>query len=193
MKQPKAWVNLSHLLLFPITLDETGQKLELVELQPFSVQEHREAIAKAGKDEDDRYEALLQLASGLDPAVIDQIKRPDYISLQVLIQEYISLPATYFQEIELDDPDDAPLLIPVKGIGRTIESVQIEAPAMKVTKAMRKLKTPDERADFCSAACTGLKVPELNRMAIPDWTQLQGRLNDFLNNPASFFQKTTST
>lgn len=192
MKQPKAWANLVHVFLYPIAL-ENGAPLERLELRPFTVQEHRAALAKAGNDVDDRYEALLQLASGLESVDVEKIKRPDYVSLEAMIQEYISLPATFYQEIELENPDDVPLLIPIKGIGRTIETLQLDAPALKVTKAMRKLKTADDRADFCSAACTGLSVPELNRMSVPDWTQLQGRLNDFLNKPASFFQKTTST
>jgi hypothetical protein len=133
------------------------------------------------------------LACGLPEESVAELKRPDYVSLQMLLHEYITFPAFYFQERKPEDPDDAPLLVPIKGVGRTIERLQIEVPALKVTKAMRKLKTDYERADFCSASCTGLSVPELNRLSVPDWTQLQGRLNDFLNQPADFFQKTTLT
>jgi len=191
MRQPKPWTNLSHTLVFPIDIDG-GELITEVVLKPFTVEQHRAALVEAGKDEDARYEALLRLASGLPEEHVDLLKRPDYISLQKLLQEYISLPATYFQEIKLEDPDDAPLLIPIKGIGRTIERVTIEPPAVRVTKAMGKLKTDDDRADFISAACTGLPAQVLKGMAIPDWTQLQMRLDDFLNQPASYFQPTTS-
>ncbi|MNF17826.1 hypothetical protein D3C80_2215590 [compost metagenome] len=68
------------------------------------------------------------------------------------------------------------------------DQVSIEVPSLKVSKAMRKMKTDTERADFCTSACTGLSVPEVQSLAIPDWTQLQARLNDFLNKPAAFFQ-----
>lgn len=195
MALPKPWINPVHTLLYPVDLPEGG-RLESVEVRPFNVGEHRAALAKAGKDEDARYEALALLATGLDVAALEELKRTDYISLQVLIQEYIGLPATYFQELDREsadfDPDDVPLLIPIKGIGRTIDRVAIEPPSLKVSKGMRKLKTDDERADFCTSACTGIPVEVLNRMSIPDWTQLQGRLDDFLNKPATYFQPTTS-
>lgn len=195
MSQPKPWINPVHPLRFPVELPD-GSRLERVEVFPFTVGEHRAALAKAGKDEDARYEALAVLATGLDVAALEVLKRTDYISLQILLQEYISLPATYYQELDREaadfDPDDVPLMIPIKGIGKVIERVAIEPPSVKVTKGMAKLKTADEKADFCTSACTGIPVEVLNRMSIPDWTQLQGRLDDFLNKPASYFQPTTS-
>jgi hypothetical protein len=57
---------------------------------------------------------------------------------------------------------------------------------------MKKLATPAERAEFITAHCTGLMLPDLALLTVPDWTQLQGRIDDFLNKPAAYFQKTTS-
>lgn len=177
-----------HPLRFPIELPDNGGTLGTISLRPFTVIEHRQALAKAGKDNDDQFEALLAVASGLPDAVIDLIKRPDYVSLTKLIHEYISFPASYYLEATPKDPDDAPLLLPVKGFGRIIDRLQLQVPSLKVSKMMRKLKTDDERADFCSASCTGLSVPEVQSLSCPDWTQLQARLNDFLNKPADYFQ-----
>ena len=186
MQEKTTWSLPEHTLRFPI---QTGDgELTTISLRAFSVAEHRKAIAEAGKDNDDQFEALLRLASGLSDEVVELIKRPDYVSLSRAIHEYISLPASYFLGVTPKDPDDAPLLVPVKGMGRMIERLQLQVPSLKVSKVMRKLKTDDERADFCSANCTGLSVPEVQSLAIPDWTQLQARLNDFLNKPADFFQ-----
>lgn len=192
MEDKQSWKLPDHPLRFPVTT-ANGERLESVALRAFSVSEHREAIAKAGEHEDDHFEALLRLASGLSVEDLEEIKRPDYVSLSRLIHEYVSLPASYFQGRVPDNPDSVELLVPIKGIGRTIERLDLEVPPMKVTKAMRKLKTDDERADFCSAHCTGLAVPEVQRLSVPDWTQLQGRLNSFLNKPADFFPRMTST
>lgn len=187
MQDKTTWSLPEHTLRFPITL-EGGESLTAISLRAFSVAEHRKALAEAGKDTDDQFEALLRVASGLSEEVLEQIKRPDYVSLSSKIHEYISLPASFFLESTPKDPDDAPLLVPVKGMGRMIERLQLQVPSLKVSKMMRKLKTDHDRADFCSAHCTGLSVPEIQSLAIPDWTQLQDRLNDFLNKPAHFFQ-----
>ncbi|MGL4265025.1 MAG: phage tail assembly protein [Afipia sp.] len=186
MQEKTTWSLPEHTLRFPIQTD--AGELTTIPLRAFSVAEHRKALAEVGKDEDDQFEALLRLASGLSEEVLDQVKRPDYVSMAEKIYEYISLPASYFLESVPKDPDDAPLLVPIKGVGRMIERLQLQVPSLKVSKVMRKLKTDAERADFCSANCTGLSVPEIQSMAVPDWTQLQARLNDFLNKPADFFQ-----
>lgn len=188
MQDKQPWQMPGHTLRFPINLAAGGQ-VAAVELRPFSVAEHRAAIEEAGTDEDDRFEALLRLSSGLEQAVIDELKRPDYMSLVGLIHEYISLPASYFLGAKPKDPDDAPLLIPIKRFGgQMLGSLQLQVPTLKVTKAMCKLKTDAERADFCTSACTGLSVPEVQSLSIPDWNQLQERLHNFLNKPADFFQ-----
>lgn len=188
MKEKQPWQMPGHKLRFPINLAAGGQLTD-IELRPFNVAEHRQAIEEAGADEDDRFEALLRLSSGLEQAVIDEIKRPDYMSLISLIHEYISLPASYFLGTKSKDLDEAPLLIPIKRFGgQMVDSLQLQVPALKVTKAMRKLKNDTDRADFCTSACTGLSVPEATSLSIPDWTQLQERLHNFLNKPADYFQ-----
>jgi len=188
MQDKQPWQMKPHTLRYPINKPDGGQVTE-IQLRAFTVAEHRKAIEEAGTDEDDRFEALLRLASGLPDSVLDELKRPDYVSLQTMIGEYIALPASYFLEAKPQDPDNAPLLVPIKRFGGQMQGhVSIEVPSLKVSKAMRKMKTTLERADFCTSACTGLSVPEVQSLSIPDWTQLQARLNDFLNKPADFFQ-----
>lgn len=185
------WTPAPHTLQWPIA-SEAGGQLTAVELRPFTVAEHRAALAKVGADEDDQFEALLLLATGLPPAVLEEIKRPDYVTLSKRLHEYVSMPASYFLGASPEDPDDAPLLLPIKAVGREVQRLSLQVPAMKATKIMRKLKTQDERADFISAHCTGLSPVEITRLSVPDWNQLQGRLNDFLNKPADYFQSATS-
>ena len=49
-----------------------------------------------------------------------------------------------------------------------------------------------ERAEFITAHCTGLMIPDLAGLTVPDWTELQERIDDFLNKPADFFRNATS-
>jgi hypothetical protein len=192
-EQPESWVMPAHPLLYPIAL-ENGDTLHEIPLRAIVVSEHRAALVKAGKDNDDQFEQILLVATGLPAAVLDELKQPDYLALVDLIHDYIKLPGTYFTGRKPENPDEFPLLVPIKGFGgRVIDSLQIQVPAMKVSKAMRKLKTPNERADFVSAHCVGLSVPEVQSLSLPDWTQLQERLSDFLNKPAAFFRSETST
>jgi hypothetical protein len=108
------------------------------------------------------------------------------------MHEYVNLPASYFLGRKPEDPDDVELLVPIKAIGRTVDRLALQVPAMKATKVMRKLKTDVERADFISAHCTGLSTVEIVRLSLPDWTQLQERLHAFLNKPADYFPNATS-
>lgn len=188
----KAWVMPTHVLSFPITTEE-GDVIKEIPLRAFSVSEHRKALADVGEDSDAQFEALVLLASGLDEEVVDQLSRPDFVSLAKLINEYVNLPASYFLGRKPDDLNAPPLLVPIKGVTGTVASLELTVPALKATKMMNKLKTANERADFISAHCTGLSVQEIQMLSCPDWSQLQDRLNDFLNKPADFFQSETST
>lgn len=185
------WKPKSHTLQWPIAI-EGAAPITVVEMKAFTVGEHRAALATVSKDEDDQFEALLLVATGLEPKVLEQIKRPDYVTLSGILYEYVKKSASELMGVAPKDPDDVPLLVPIQGVGRTIERLALEVPAMKATKVMRKLKTADERSDFISGACTGLSTPELMRLSVPDWNQLQDRVGDFLNKPADYFQSVTS-
>lgn len=175
----------------PVTT-AAGQTLTALDLRAFTVAEHRAALAIAGDDEDARFEQLAVLATGQPLEVIEDLKRPDYVSLSARLSEYVNLPASYFSGKKPENLDDAPLLVPIKVFGRELERLAIEVPTMKATKVMMKMKTDAERTDFISSHCTGIAVSEIVRLSVPDWTQLQVRLNDFLNKPAAFFQSATS-
>ncbi|EMO7933188.1 phage tail assembly protein [Pseudomonas aeruginosa] len=185
------WKPEPHPLRWPVTT-EGGETLTSIELRALTVEEHRAALATVGDDEDDQFEALLLAATGLSLSVLEQIKRPDYVSLVKRMHEYVNLPASYFLGRKPEDPDDVELLVPIKAIGRTVDRLALQVPAMKATKVMRKLKTDVERADFISAHCTGLSTVEIVRLSLPDWTQLQERLHAFLNKPADYFPNATS-
>jgi hypothetical protein len=179
-------------LHWPVTTAD-GVKITSLELRPFDVAEHRAALLRAGEDEDARFEELAILATGQAREVIEELKRPDYISLSLRLSEYINLPASFFLAETPTDPDDAPLLMPIKSFGREIDRLQLQVPTMKATKAMTKLKDTHEQSVFISAHCTGIAATDITRLCVPDWTQLQERLHDFLNQPAAYFQKATST
>jgi len=179
-------------LRWPVTTAD-GETIEILELRPFDVAEHRAALLRAGKDDDDQFEELAILATGQPREVIEELKRPDYISLSNRLSEYVNLSSAFFRGESPKDPDDLPLLRPIKSFGRDVDRLQLQVPTMKATKAMTKLKDPGERSVFISAHCTGIAATDITKLCVPDWTQLQERLNDFLNRPADFFQKTTLT
>lgn len=178
-------------LLQPLALD-SGDLLDTLTLRPFTVEEHRAAVAKAGKDEDAQFEQLAVQTTGLSQQDIENLSRPDFVSLSAWIYEYISKPADHFRGSVSPDLDDVELLLPIKSQGAELARVSLKLPAVKAVKVMQAHKTPQERTDFITSHCTGLTPAELLRLSLPDWVQLQVRLNDFLNKPAAFFQKTTS-
>lgn len=138
---------------------------------------------------------------------LDQLKRPDYVSIAQYVHDMSTRPAAYFlqQGAEFETASDIPgdasaqgdldqvnLLLPLEVAGQRLTSLTLEMPALRATKVMKKLKTTKERAEFITAHCTGLMLPDLALLSVPDWTQLQERIDDFLNKPAAFFRSATS-
>jgi hypothetical protein len=192
-----SWTPPVHVLLSPITGDDQSQ-IEQLQLKPLFYAAQKEALTRAGDDEDDQFFELAKLATGLSVKELDQLKRPDYVSIAQYVHEMSTLPASYFltQDADadkaLDDPDQVRLLQPLNIAGRSTTTLTLEMPALRATKAMKKLKTAKERAEFITAHCTGLMLPDLDLLTVPDWTQLQVRIDDFLNKPAAFFRSATS-
>ncbi|TVT82380.1 phage tail assembly protein [Pseudomonas sp. H3(2019)] len=193
-----SWMQPKHVLLSPITGDDQSQ-IEQIQLKPLYYAAQKEALARAGEDEDDQFFELAKLATGLSVKELDQLKRPDYVSIAQYVHEMSTRPASYFlqQATEADsasddDPDQVQLLQPLNVAGRSMTSLTLEMPVLRATKAMKKLKTAKERAEFITAHCTGLMLPDLASLTVPDWTQLQVRIDDFLNKPADFFRNATS-
>lgn len=197
-----SWMPPKHVLLSPITSDDESQ-IEQIQLKPLFYAAQKEALARAGEDEDDQFFELAKLATGLSIKELDQLKRPDYVSIAQYVHEMSTQPTSYFlqqageadevSDVELsDDPDQVRLLQPLNVAGRSMTSLSLEMPVLRATKAMKKLKTAKERAEFITAHCTGLMLPDLAALTVPDWTQLQVRIDDFLNKPAAFFRSATS-
>ncbi|WLG52030.1 phage tail assembly protein [Pseudomonas sp. FP1742] len=189
-----SWTPPVHVLLSPITGDN-GSEIEQIQLKPLYYAAQKEALARAGDDEDDQFFELARLATGLSVKELDQLKRPDYVSIAQYVHEMSTRPASYFlerQDEQSVDPDQVPLLQPLNVAGRSMTSLTLEMPVLRATKAMKKLKTAKERAEFITAHCTGLMLPDLDLLTVPDWTQLQVRIDDFLNKPADFFRSATS-
>jgi len=192
-----SWTPPVHALLSPITADDQSE-ITQIQLKPLYYAAQKEALARAGDDEDDQFFELALLATGLSVKELDQLKRPDYVSIAQYVHEMSTLPTSHFLEQAEEgehpstDPDEVQLLQPLAVAGRTLTTLTLEMPVLRATKAMKKLKTAKERAEFITAHCTGLMLPDLALLTVPDWTQLQVCIDDFLNKPAAFFRSATS-
>ena len=189
-----AWMPPLHRLLSPITAD-TGATIEQVQLKPLYYAAQKAALARAGDDEDDQFFELAKLATGLSEKELDQLKRPDYVTIAQFVHEMSTRPASFFLGEPAPSSHEQPvqLLLPVDAAGRTHTALDLEMPALRATKVMKKLATAKDRAEFITAHCTGLMIPDLAGLTVPDWTGLQERIDDFLNQPAAFFRNGTLT
>ena len=188
-----AWMPPLHILLSPITAD-TGAMIQQIQLKPLFYAAQKDALARAGDDEDEQFFELAKLATGLSEKELDQLKRPDYVSIAQYVYEMSTRPAAFFLDQHQEASHDEPvhLLLPLDAAGRSLTELSLEMPALRATKVMKKLTTNKERAEFITAHCTGLMIPDLAGLTVPDWTQLQERIDDFLNQPADFFRSATS-
>lgn len=191
-----AWKPALHILLSPITAD-SGPTIEQIQLKPLFYAAQKDALARAGDDEDDQFFELAKLATGLSEKELDQLKRPDYVTIAQYVHDMSTRPTSFFLD-EARAPGDSSLieqvklLLPLNAAGRTLTTVTLEMPALRATKVMKKLTTAKERAEFITAHCSGLMIPDLADLTVPDWTELQERIDDFLNQPAAFFRSATS-
>lgn len=188
-----AWMPPLHILLSPITAD-TGATIQQIQLKPLFYAAQKDALARAGDDEDEQFFELAKLATGLSEKELDQLKRPDYVSIAQYVHEMSTRPAAFFLDQHQEASHDEPvhLLLPLDAAGRSLTELSLEMPALRATKVMKKLTTNKERAEFITAHCTGLMIPDLAGLTVPDWTQLQESIDDFLNQPADFFRSATS-
>lgn len=206
-----SWKPAPHPLRWPLTVgDET---LTALTLRPILHGEHADLIARMeahktdkaneGKPlDDDEYDhlvflALAVLATGLEEKSLLKLKRPDFNGLAQCVFELVSAKSLTFMDADQRakaDPDEPPLLVPLKcSDGITRDAIALEVPDLETTQMMRKISDRRERAEFITAKCTGLIAHDLAQITVPDWNTLQARLNDFLNMTGDFFRLGTST
>lgn len=173
-----------------ITLREPVADKEELEFRPFTFAEYKAAIVEAGNSEEKREDAFITLATGLTQAEIEQLKTPDKNSLDAHVINYTTRDAAYFflkdgAKINKDAPK---LLHPIKGH----ERVTLQTPSVKASRMMSKVQNtadnPYAQAEYITQACTELMPHEIESLSLPDWNQLQGRINDFLNLGSDSFQ-----
>ena len=142
-----AWMPPLHPLLSPITAD-TGATIEQVQLKPLYYAAQKDALARAGDDEDDQFFELAKLATGLSEKELDQLKRPDYVTIAQFVHDMSTRPASFFLGEPAPSSHEQPvqLLLPVDAAGRTHAALDLEMPALRATKVMKKLATAQLRA-----------------------------------------------
>ena len=167
-----------------------GSTIDTLELKPILHGDHARII-EAYTDDDDRLIQLLSASCGVAASTLEELRRPDYNSLAMRIAELVTQDAAHFMEearAAHQNPDAPELLLPITVNGEKITSVTLSVPTLKASRLMTKCKTAYERAEFITAHCTGLMLPDLALLSVPDWNTLQERINDFLNEPADSFQ-----
>ncbi|MBA1250909.1 phage tail assembly protein [Pseudomonas luteola] len=195
----KNWTPVILKLLCPITVPADpkvpgSEDREIAELtfRPFLYGEYKDALRRVDlKDEDAVFEALALVATGETLPVIEQLKRPDYVSLSQEVHKYVTRKTEDYLG-EPADPDAPDLLLPLAVAGQERQALRLSMPALKAVKVMKKLETADQRAEWITAHCTGLFPEDVRALSLPDWNQLQERINAFLNQPAAYFQNATS-
>ncbi|WP_125782824.1 phage tail assembly protein [Pseudoalteromonas rubra] len=180
-------MNKTHPLKWPINIDG-DQSIENVTIAPLTVGQERE-LSKIHKDDEKKMlRACIVKSTGLTEQQMLQLVAPDYTTISREVLALMTKPASEFssQDIEHDSPV---LLHPIVGdTGEQITSYTIKPPTVQCTDMMDAHKDEWERTMFISASCSGLSATELSRLSLPDWTQMQNRLLDFLTEPADFFQ-----
>lgn len=94
-------------------------------------------MARAGEDEDDQFFELAKLATGLSEKELDQLKRPDYVSIAQHVHDMSTRPTSFFLGDSTEPGEQVQLLLPLEVAGRVLTSVTLEMPALRATKVMK--------------------------------------------------------
>ena len=210
-KQVPTFEHTPHILHWPIE-DDKGQSLEQIQVKTIAMATHRKLTQQYKGKDLPLLHACMGASTGLTTSELERLVTPDYNSVQtsvlalmqktasslLLDQQSDETDATEPKKIEPKksdfDVNQPQLLVPIQGDdGELKQTYRLRPPTVRTTILMETHKDEWDRTLFISASCTGLSREELGRLSLPDWNQLQERLIDFLQQPADFFRRETST
>ena len=119
-----AWKPPLHSLLAPITADN-GATIEQIQLNALFYAAQKQALARAGEDEDDQFFELAKLATGLSEKELDQLTRPDYVSIAQHVHDMSTRPTSFFLGDSTEPGEQVQLLLPLEVAGRVLTSVSL--------------------------------------------------------------------
>jgi len=176
-------------LRWPIKSDK-GEDLCELTLKLIDHGDHA-AVLDSDPDEREAFAEFARLSCGLSADEVKRLKAPDWNKLRLQLSDLVTKGSEHFLKSSgVKFEKDSPVLLkPLFGDdGQTITKVDLEVPSVATTDLMRKQADAAARTDFITMSCAGLSKAELAQLSCPDWNYLQGRLNDFLNESADFFQ-----
>ncbi len=172
-----------HNLRWPI--DKPNSKIDSVEFGLISVSDHKRMAKDYDQESKDFMRACVSFVTGISIDDLKLVVKPDYNSMHKEVLRILTKPSSDFADV--GDHDSPKLINPIDGDGGVIETYKIKPPTVGVTDAMDVYETEEERTLYLCSTCTGLSVSELGEMSLPDWTHLQVRLIDFLQEAADYF------
>ena len=176
-------------LLAPLK-DDKGNELNELKARLLTIQEAWQAEDEI-KDEDLRMDHFVRLVSGLSEAELEKLPYPDFTALATFIADQLHKPASSW-EGNASTKDKHVMLMPFNHGGEYIAETRVQHPSVKAVRLRNKQKDQRDRSLFIISHCTGISVDALKLFSVPDWTELNVRVGDFLQQPTSYFQKTTS-
>lgn len=171
-----------------VTTDGSELAKVLVNLITFG--EYKLVVNEAGDDDEKKTDLLIKAATDLSLDDIQKLKTPDFNALEFDVIEMTTRPAEFFLAKKGINVDvDNPMLL--QPLGNKTE-IALTSPTVKASRMMSQIKNsekePYKQAEYITKACTDLMDHEIDKLAVPDWNQLQNRINDFLNQASDFFQ-----
>lgn len=174
-------------------LVKQGEQTELL-VEPLTQAQFTIANEEAQEDLDILTEELLLEITDLKEENFKNLSSPDFMSIRTLINEWASVSSNViYPDLEKATKDRIPLAMPIKrDDGSELKAIELTIPTV-LTRRLARKKAAHQQNSFITHACTGLTEAEQGRLFMPDWTQVQLAVSDFLNKKADYFQIKTST
>ncbi|NGZ17570.1 phage tail assembly protein [Vibrio aestuarianus] len=176
---------IKHLLLNPIT--DNGNEITELTFEPLTFSVY--SAVDVEQDNDLVVEEFTVALTGISEKAFDQLSTPDFNSISDIVFRLVTNNSPdWLPGIEVGN-EKIQLALPVLGDdGRTITEIDLKVPSVKTRKIYKAQPTDKQKQAFITHACSGLSEAEVGKLFMPDWNQLQGNIDNFLNQQAGFFQ-----
>ena len=152
--------------------------------------QYEQAFIDADGHDETLGDLMISACTGLTQTEIERLKTPDFNTLNLWVGEHTTKPADYFFALDDKQVDkNTPMLLqPLRGFDKVV----LTTPSVKASRMMTKIENannnPFAQGKYLVTACTDLMDNHINELSMPDWNQIQLRLNDFLNQASDYFQ-----
>tara|TARA_B100001059_G_scaffold236796_1_gene290458 strand:+ start:2916 stop:3473 length:558 start_codon:yes stop_codon:yes gene_type:complete len=178
--KPQDFLEKTFTLLQPVGDDN---QTESVTVKPITVAQNVELKLPDEKFELEDQVRLVIVSTGLTEDEVYSLTKPDFNSIFEAAYNFLTLDAYHLAGKDISESK-----FELNLLFTGDRHIQFKYPTLRLSKQSQDFTDDVERAVFIISNITDLDGDEVENMVMPDYRSLVSHTNDFLLNPAAFYQ-----